>query len=171
MSELIVTCNSLEGVVEYKSEHGILSTLTWGLPEETITGFYVKNADILMDVHQHLFYVVDPAAVVQFLMNVGAKIMDDQGLESVIYMNMEGEKKTLPYFLPNNVADDDEVLMLPHLQIAIAQLWREYILNYNGYLNIDIIDAAHERGILEAFLDLVNVELSLLITKGDDEDE
>lgn len=169
MSDLIVTCNSLDGVIEYKSEHGILSTLKWGLLED-VTGFYVKNADILMDVHQHFFYVVDPAAAVQFILNIGSRIMTDQGLESVTYINMEGEEKPLPYFLPHNVEDDEEVLLLPHLQLALVQLWTEYIINYHGYLSADVIDAAHERGILDAFLDLINVELSLL-TKGDDEDE
>ena len=65
------------------------------------------------------------------------------------------------------------MIRLPHTQIAIVQLWGEYILNFHGYLCVDLIDAADERDILEAFLDLVNAELSLLmdINTGDIDNE
>jgi len=170
MDSLIVTCNSLDSVVEYKSEHGILSTLTWIEHADGSTGFSVKNADILIDAYRDSFYVLEPAAAVQFIMVIASRIMTDQGLEDTIFLNMEGDKKSLPFFLPNTVKNDEDVLMLPHLQLIIVQLWGEYIFNFGGYLTVDLIDAAHDRGVLEAFLDLVNVQLSLL-DKGDDEDE
>lgn len=173
MDDLIVTCNSINNVVEYKSEHGLLCTLKWEMRKGNICGFCVQNADILMDVYHSAFYILDHAAIVQFIMNVASHIVQDQKINNVIFMNMEGEEKRVPYFLPYTVEDDEEVVRLPHLHLAIVQLWGEYILNFHGYLCADLIDAADERDILDAFLDLVNAELSLTmgINMGDDNDE
>ena len=173
MSDLIVTCNSINSVVEYKSEHGLLCTLKWEMRKGNICGFRVKNTDILMDVYRSAFYILDHAAIVQFIMNVALHIMQDQKIDDIIFMNMEGEEKKIPYFLPHTVEDDDEVVRLPHLHLAMVQLWSEYILNFHGYLCTELIDAADKRDILDAFLDLVNAELSLTmgINMGDDNDE
>jgi len=173
MSDLIVTCNSIDSVVEYKSEHGLLCTLKWEMHRDNICGFHIQNADILMDVYRASFYMLDHAAIVQFIMNVALHIMKDQKIDNVIFMNMEGEAKDIPYFLPHTIESDEEVVRLPHTQIAIVQLWGEYILNFRGYLCTDLIDAADERDILEAFLDLINAELSLLmdVNTGDSNNE
>ena len=173
MGDLIITCNSIDSVVEYKSEHGLLCTLKWEMHKDNIYGFRIKNADILMDVYKTNFYILDHAAIVQFIMNVAIHIAKDQKIDNVIFINMEGDEKDVPYFLPYTIESDEEVIRLPHTQIAIVQLWGEYILNFHGYLCVDLIDAADERDILEAFLDLVNAELSLLmdINTGDIDNE
>lgn len=165
MGDLIVTCNSVDGVVEYKSDHGVLSTLKWSIYEEA-PGFYVRNSDILVDVYRSSFYIVDHVAAVQFIMNVAAKIVSDQALEDIIFLNTDGKETEIPYFLPYTVSEDEDVVLLPHQQLAIIQLWSNFILNFHGYLSVDLIDAAYDRDVLDGFLDLVNAELSL-ICKGE----
>lgn len=168
MSDLIVFCNSLDDVVEYKSDHGVLCTMRWDRVED-VTGFYIKNSDILVESYQPNFYIMDEVASVQFIINVADFIMKDQDLDNIIFLNSNKEEKDLPYFLPSTIEDDEDVVILPHQQIAMVQLWSEYILNFHGYLNVDLIDAAADRGILDGFLDLVNAELSLL-NKGESDD-
>ena len=163
-NDLIVGCNSIDGTVTLSSNVGTLSKLTWDIYEENM-GFTVENSDCLMDVYCEIFYILDEAASVQFIINMAEMIRKDQDLDKIVYCNSEGKVISLPPFIPNTLADE-ELYELPKQQIALCKAWSIFQENFGGYLCVEFLDDLLPSDLRVGFIDLVNMELSLIVKKG-----
>lgn len=160
MNDLTVFCDSVEGVILYKSNDTILTTMRWCVHEDD-PGFEVENADFLVDVYLADFYVLDAASTLQFIINAAERIKKDHNLKSITYLDSVGNQTPLPMFMPNTISDD-EVAILPSYQLSLHNAWREFVQVCNYALSDEFMAFLDSQDVLIGFLDLVNAELSLL---------
>jgi hypothetical protein len=159
-NQLIVQCDSLCDKVVMSSNVGILSTLTWCVNEDSI-GFKIDNVDFLVDVYWADFYILDEVAAMQFIMNMANKVKNDQELDEIVYIDSQGNHNRYPSFLPCTT-EDDAIVVLPRQQIVLCRIWSTFQKNLNGFLNEDFLDIFIPAELRAGFIDLLNVELSLL---------
>lgn len=159
-NDLIVFCDSVNNNIEFRMDSNMLCKLTWGIHDNSC-GFFVENADHLVNVYFADFFVLSEAAIVQFIINVANKIKLDQQLSEIIYLSSSGEQSEYPMFLPYTM-DDEDLLILPHQQLSLCEIWKTFKTQMDGFLSLDFLDELVPGQLREGFLDLVNAELSLL---------
>lgn len=158
---LIVTCDSLNNNVKYSVDGvGLLSTITWHVDGDC-AGFLIENSDILVNMYHADFYTMDEAASLQFIMNVAEKIKNDRSLNEIIYQDSSGKVLEFPFFLPYTIPEE-ALVVFPQQQLLLCDLWKQFKKTCNGYLDIDLLEHLDSHELETAFLDLINVELSLL---------
>jgi len=157
---LTVYCDSISNTVEMKCDVNLLTKLTWDVHDKSC-GFFVENADFLVDVYFADFFVLSETAVVQFIMSVAEKVKKDQQLEHIVYLSSNSEVTQYPMFMPYTI-DDDNLPILPHQQLSVCEIWKVFQNQMNGFISLDFLDELVPEQLREGFMDLVNVELSLL---------
>lgn len=163
MMKLSVVCDSLKGIVVYKRDDNILCVLKWGMDEKQhVGGFYVESAEQLVNIYNKDFYTLDDTALPGFIMNMATKIQLDQQMDSVEYFDSGGKSVSIPMFLPIDI-DDDAIEGLVESQISVYGAWHAFHEEFNGNLYEEFIELLAQQELLAGFLDLVNVELSLLV--------
>lgn len=164
MSILIVETDSINGNVFYSTgQHENIVSLQWKCDDDQIDiyGFDVSSLDILNNFYKNGFYTLDEVSVVQFIMNLAKKVCRDLDLEKVTYKTVDDIKTEIPVFLPFS-ALDDMISILPYMQIELCEMWSKFKGEFEGYLDADLVMMLNDKDLLVPFLDLVNVELSLL---------
>jgi len=159
-NDLIVSCDSVNNTVTLSSNMGVLTTLTWDIYEEN-TGFSVRNADFLMNVYCEDFYVLDEAAAIQCIMNIADMVCRDQDLDDIVFCNNQGHIRPMPPFIPCTI-EDEELHVLPKQQLTLCKIWTIFQQNFGGYLCTEFLDDLIPPELRVGFIDLVNMELSLL---------
>ena len=159
-NNLVVSCDSVNDTVTLTSDMGTLTTLSWSMDDNT-TGFRVKNAEFLIDVYCADFYILDEAAIIQFIINVAEKIHKDQHLEEIVYLNSNGDRRPCPQFIPSTL-DDSDLIVLPDQQINLCKIWQTFKDKFHGFMCEEFLDVLIPPVLRVGFIDLVNAELSLL---------
>lgn len=159
-NSLIVYCDSVNNVVSIKTDSAELSKLTWGIHDDSC-GFFVENADYLVNVYYADFFVLSETAIVQFIMNIAEKIKLDQQLDNIVYLSTSGDVEQYPMFFPYTI-DDEDLLVLPHQQLSLCEIWKVFKERMGGFIALEFFDELIPDTLREGFLDLINVELSLL---------
>jgi hypothetical protein len=162
MKKLSVICNSYDNQVVYKNDDGILCTLRWGMHDEELPGFFIQSAECLVDIYNRSFYKLDDSALSAFIINMANKIKFDQQIDEIEYIDNAGDPIDVPLFLPLDVVDE-EIEYLPEFQIGVCNAWITFDKEFLCNLHEEFLQYLGQQGLIEGFLDLVNVELSLLM--------